>query len=509
MEPFTILPATTNQAAGIARYAVEFLHSAQVDPAVWSRLELFHLDSQACAVSALALKANAPTVLRQEALTYRANPPGGAFCLGSRRPVRPEKCVVANSSAAREWDANGTNFGYNPARAATKGEFGHNDFYPVCIAAAQHAGLDGTKLARGMLALDEIRGRLAEVFSLKEHKIDHVLHGAIASAAVYGAMLGGSIEQIERAIGMVVAHYVPFRAIRAGEQLSDSKGASAAFAAETAVMCAQRTLGGFLGPLDIFRNPEAVFCRFAPPKQPGHSPFELALATGGADFSLMSMHFKLGLYEHQSAGAIQALIQLVSRHGEMLASVDSISSIRVRIYQPAFGIIADPAKRHPETRQSADHSLYFIVASVLKKAVLKKAAMQKCDRWEDLMLLPADYSDAAIHDPLIRRIMQRIELEHGGAAYDQLYPEGIPTSVQISHETLGELDSGLIMFPAGHAKNTSHPLEPLLDHKVSLLAGEAVEDFAQWRRKMTGLLDKSVQDVAAMCDFQIRNVERD
>jgi len=26
------------------------------------------------------------------------------------------------------------------------------------------------------------------------------------------------------AIGMVVAHYVPFRAIRHGEQLSDSKG---------------------------------------------------------------------------------------------------------------------------------------------------------------------------------------------------------------------------------------------------------------------------------------------
>ena len=29
----------------------------------------------------------------------------------------PEKAVLANSSAVREWDANGTNFGYNPARA--------------------------------------------------------------------------------------------------------------------------------------------------------------------------------------------------------------------------------------------------------------------------------------------------------------------------------------------------------------------------------------------------------
>lgn len=41
-----------------------------------------------------------------------------------------------------------------------------------------------------MILLDEIRGRLAEVFSLKTYKIDHVVHGAIASAAVYGALLG-------------------------------------------------------------------------------------------------------------------------------------------------------------------------------------------------------------------------------------------------------------------------------------------------------------------------------
>lgn len=50
-----------------------------------------------------------------------------------------------------------------------------------------------------------------------------MVHGAIASAAVYGAVLGATPAQIESAIGMVVAHHIPFRAIRAGKQLSDSK----------------------------------------------------------------------------------------------------------------------------------------------------------------------------------------------------------------------------------------------------------------------------------------------
>lgn len=47
---------------------------------------------------------------------------------------------------------------------------------------------------RAMLCIDEIRGRLAEVFSLKSYKIDHVVHGAIASAVVYGALLGATPE---------------------------------------------------------------------------------------------------------------------------------------------------------------------------------------------------------------------------------------------------------------------------------------------------------------------------
>jgi 2-methylcitrate dehydratase len=48
-----------------------------------------------------------------------------------------EKAVLANASAVREWDSNGTVFGYNPSIPGhTAGEFGHNDFYSVVIAAA-------------------------------------------------------------------------------------------------------------------------------------------------------------------------------------------------------------------------------------------------------------------------------------------------------------------------------------------------------------------------------------
>jgi 2-methylcitrate dehydratase len=61
-------------------------------------------------------------------------------------------------------------------------------------------------------------------------------------------------------MGMLVAHYTPWRAIKAGKDPSDSTRASAAFTTEAAIMCLKRAmLGGCVGPMDIFRNPQVLF----------------------------------------------------------------------------------------------------------------------------------------------------------------------------------------------------------------------------------------------------------
>lgn len=140
-------------------------------------------------------------------------------CFGSKIWTHAEKAIAANCSAVREWDSNGTVFGYNPNIEGHKaGEFGHNDFYSVVIAACQNnSKYNGQDALKAMILLDEIRGRLCEVFSLKSYKIDHVVHGAISSAVVYGTLLEATPLEIEHAVGMVVAHYIPWRAIRAGK----------------------------------------------------------------------------------------------------------------------------------------------------------------------------------------------------------------------------------------------------------------------------------------------------
>ena len=543
---FVTLPADSNQALGLAQFAIDFMSDekgkrGEPDASVLERTNLFHTDACLCGLSAIAMGTNAPVLLRNEALNYATPVSGmgtlqgvpwaragttvrtGATVFGSGVNVQVEKAVVANSAAVREWDSNGTNFGYNPARNQTAGEFGHNDFYPVALAAAQLRGKDGGFALRGMILLDEIRGRLAEAFSLKTYKVDHVVHGAIGSAAAFGAMMGATAEQIESAIGMVIAHSIPFRAIRAGKQLSDSKGASAAISTEAAILAVKRSMSGFMGPRDIFRNPEAIFRIFEGPGQmfqkvgatsantakADASPFDLHLARTGGDFAVMGMHFKLGLYEHQSAGALQGLINLINANPRLLEDQtgDCIQSMRVRAYEPAFGIIGDPAKRDPKTRQSADHSMLYLVCTMLRKALELRQATKKPLSWKELMLLPRDFDGKALHDPLTRELMGKMSFEHGGAEYDRNYPDGIPTSIVIVDDEGNEFDSGFVMYPGGHARNHMGPdkvdLKDILAHKFAALGAIAFDDPKPIIKRLSNLEKKSAAEIADILNFPL------
>lgn len=517
------LPADSNQALGLGHYALAFMsdspkHGGHPDASVLERTEQFHTDACLCGASALALKTNAPTVLRREALQYVAPTGGGSkgrlipgtkrngvIVFGGSAELMPEKAIAANASAVREWDSNGTNFGYNPRLKHTAGEFGHNDFYAVPIAAAALKGEDGAFALKGMVLLDEIRGRLAEVFSLKSYKIDHVVHGAIASAATYGAMLDATPEQIESAIGMVVAHAIPFRAIRHGKQLSDSKGASAAISTEFAITCMKRSMMGFIGPKDIFRNAEAIFCLFEKPegKKGERSPFDLVLGMNGADFAVMGMHFKLGLYEHQSAGAHQAIVDLLAANTHLLKDKKggTIKTIKIVSYEPAFSIIGDPAKRDPRTRQSADHSMAYIIGTLVRKAL-----EQGSSDWQELMLMPEDYDDKALFNKVTRSLMDKIEFQHGGKEYDRRYPDGIPTSVIITDKKGKSFDSGLVMYPNGHARCTNPRWRELLRHKFELMAAIASKEPASVVARLSDLSSKDAAAVAGLYGFSIRGI---
>jgi 2-methylcitrate dehydratase len=196
----------------------------------------------------------------------------------------------------------------------------------------------------------------------------------------------------------------------------------------------------------------------------------------------MGMHFKLGLYEHQSAGVLEGIQKLIfdTKFNDS-GNPDIISKIKIVAYEPAFGIIGDPAKRSATTRQSADHSMVYIVSTMLRKAFEDKKAREIIKNannldevWKALMLEPKDYGYQAIINPVTRTLINKTEFEHGGKEYDDKYPEGIPSSIVITLNDGKVLDSKFVMFPSGHARNTNANLKDILNHKFKLLGSLAL-----------------------------------
>jgi 2-methylcitrate dehydratase len=411
-EPYVTLPRHENQALGLGQFAIDFLAGRLGEPgeAALARVELFHLDSVACAVAALACGANAPRVLREEAREFliSGNTDGarsvpttlGAVCFGSQDPVRPEKAIVANCSAVREWDSNGTNFGYNPARATRAGEFGHNDFYPVAVAAAQmtRAGRKGDALRAWSSTMRSAAGWPRSSASRPTRSTTWST-GRSPPPRSFGAMLGATAEQIESAIGMTVAHYIPFRAIRAGKQLSDSKGASAAISTEFAVLSVQAGDGRLPRPARHLPQPRGDLLRSSSrPRQrtPATQPLRPVAEPRGR---------RLRRHGHAlQAGALRAPVRRrppgcdgPARQGPDPArrrDRRQDRQHRITAYEPAFGIIGDPAKRDP-THAPVRRSLDGLHR---RHAAPQGPRNQEVRTWTELMLTPDDYHDDS-HQP--------------------------------------------------------------------------------------------------------------
>lgn len=119
------------------------------------------------------------------------------------------------------------------------------------------------------------------------------------------------------------------------------------------------------------------------------------------------------------------------------------------------------------------------------------------------MLGPHDYSEEAIHDPRTRQIMSTIAFEHGGAEYDRRYPDGIPTSLVIGLKGGASHDSGLVMYPAGHARNTTADLRGILDAKFRLLGKIAVRKPSRLVDRLAEVGEASAKELRRLLDVDI------
>ena len=126
------------------------------------------------------------------------------------------------------------------------------------------------------------------------------------------------------------------------------------------------------------------------------------------------------------------------------------------------------------------------------------------------MLAPVDYGKDALVNPATRSLMAKISFEHGGSEYDAKYPDGIPTSMVVTLNDGTTLDSGFVMYPGGHARNTTADLGSILEHKWSLLGSLALVDGSDVGANVSRLNSIGTMSSAQLLDiYQMDLASRD
>ena len=285
---------------------------------------------------------------------------GGAQVFGVDGAYSAEWAAFANGTAVRELD-------YHDTFLAA--EYSHpGDNIPPLIAVAQHKGLDGRALIRGIATGYEIQVNLVKGISLHEFKIDHVAHLGPSAAAGIGTMLNLDVETIYQAVGQALHTTTATRQSRKG-LISSWKASAPAFAGKMAIEAVDRAMRGEGAPAPIWEGEDGVIAWML------HSPDRTYVVPLPADGEEKRAILDTYTKEHSAEYQAQAPIDLARRMKQTIAdagkSTADIQSIVLHTSHHTHYVIGtganDPQKMDPAaSRETLDHSIMYMFAVALE-----------------------------------------------------------------------------------------------------------------------------------------------
>ncbi|SFV28121.1 2-methylcitrate dehydratase [Devosia crocina] len=312
------------------------------------------IDNAAVAAASVARR---PVVsARGQAEAHPFAPGATVFGLPADRRVSPEWAAWANGVAVRELDFHDT---------FLAADYSHpGDNIPAILAVAQHTGLSGAALTRGIAVGYEIQVDLVKGICLHEHKIDHIAHLGPSAAAGIGAALGLPTETIFQAVQQALHVTTTTRQSRKGE-ISSWKAYAPAFAGKMAIEAVDRVMRGEGAPSPAWEGEDGFIAYLlSGPKAEYTVPLP---EKGEAKRAIMDTYTKEHSAEYQS----QALIDLARRMGPKIGDLSKIKSIVIHTSHHTHYVIGtganDPQKMDPKaSRETLDHSIMYIFAVALE-----------------------------------------------------------------------------------------------------------------------------------------------
>ena len=350
--------------------------------------------------------------------TGAANP-ARVWFTGER--TTPELAAFTNELMVRYLDFNDTYFAMDG---------GHpSDTIAAALTMSDALGLSGRDALVAMVAGYEVFCGLGEVQKPSVRFIDHSLHVAIGSAAGASKALGLDAHRTAHAVSIALTANLGLRISRDG-RLSMWKAGSAANSAQAGVFAARLAERGMTGPDEPFYADSGLAgmlgARTPLPELGGTAH---RFHTGLSSIKAFPAQFN-------AQAAIWAALGLRERLEGALPD-----RIVVCSYRQAVTSSADPDKWRVHDRETADHSMPYVIAVALL----------------DGEVTVRQFTDERIADPAVHDLMARVEVTED-PEMTALFPQA--QAARIEAVTGGETYVVEIENSKGNAAN------PLSDEEV-------------------------------------------
>jgi 2-methylcitrate dehydratase len=233
-----------------------------------------------------------------------------------------------------------------------------SDLIPAALACGERAGQDGRALALCIVLGHEIEQRLCEAAfpGIRERGWHHATLTALAAPVVAGRMLELPWEKIQHAIGISGSRHFTLGAAVAGK-LTMMKNTVDPMATQSGVVAALLAERGYTGPEHVIDGKEGMVQVLGP-------DWKLSVLTEGLGDSWRIEQCSMKAYptEALTHTPISAVLDLV-RENDLRP--EEILRVRVRSLARAADILSDPSKYDPRTKETADHSLPYVLAAAI------------------------------------------------------------------------------------------------------------------------------------------------
>jgi 2-methylcitrate dehydratase len=399
-EPAPQQAADAPLAERLAAYA-ERLRYADIDAATLEVVKVLVVDSLGCAIGAFDER---PVRICREIAAATGG--GPATIIGDGRRTTPDLAAFANAAAIRYYDLNDV---YVSAQASHP-----SDAIAACFAIAEAEKSSAADVVTAIVLAYEIECRLVDSLDLSARRFDPTVFTLPAAALAAGKLMKLDRGRLTEAVNIAVNDHVPLAQTRT-QALSDWKGIADANAVRNGVFAAMLARGGLTGPGPVYEGNAGFFQSVTKPAAIDVGAF----GGGGRPFRINAAGIKAYPAQVYSQTAIVAATAVAREVGNL----DRIAAVEIATTRRGYMMAgSEPEKWTPETRDTADHSLPYIVAR----------AMFDGDITND------SYAPDKLREPSIRAFMKKIAVKEDPAFAT---PRGNAPSTRIA----ATLDDGRVV----------------------------------------------------------------